>query len=231
MYDPIEPSRFDKDYRDYDLSFANATDAKEHWVNLCFSMAMTSLLLFPDNVENIREEDDGITIITKGSRTREIKTNKVIYFDEKIADSFDVYDFFDTKLMRSHDITELLNEEDFVKQINFYKSPRHSVSTMDLVATSRMSREQLLDPSYGNGIAKLKALRTLKREGITGPLSVKTEKKIYYKNPKIKFFERVVSERTTPLHTFKEIYNMSQIKGEAWKMIQKLRERQTTSSE
>ena len=211
MHDPIEPNRFDKDYCDYDLSFANAKDAKELWVNLCFSMAMTSLLLFPDNVENIREEDDGLTIITKGSRTREIKTDKVIYFDEKIVDSFDVYDFFDTKIMRSHEVIEIVDSDDFVRQVNFYKSPRDSVSTRDLVASSRMNREQLLDPSYGNGIAKLKVLRMLKTEGITGPLSVRTEKKTYYKNPRIQFFERVVSARTKPLHTFEEVYNMNQI--------------------
>ena len=94
-----------------------------------------------------------------------------------------------------------------------------------------MTREQLLDPSYGNGIAKIKVLRMLKSEGITGPMSVRTEKKIYYKNPKIEFFERVTSERSKPLHSFEDIYNMKQTEGEAWKMIQKLKARQTTSSE
>ena len=228
---PIEPNRFDKDYSGYDLSFANAKDAKELWVNLCFSMAMSSLLLFPDNVESIREEDGGIAVITKGARIKKIKTNTLIYFDEEIKDSFDVYDFFDTKLMRKHQQYELLDSDDFVKQINFYKSPRDSVPTKDLVASSRMTREQLLDPSYGNGIAKIKVLRMLKAVGITGPMSVRTEKKIYYKNPKIEFYERVVSGRTKPLHTFKDAYNMTQIEGEEWTMIQKLRERPTISLE
>jgi hypothetical protein len=194
-------------------------------------MALSSLLLFPGNVESIREEDDGIAVITKGSRIKKLKTNSLTYFDEKIPDSFDVYDFFDTKLMRRHDRDELLDSDDFVSQINFYKSRRDSVSTKDLVASSRLTREQLLDPSYGNGIAKIKVLRMLKSEGITGPLSVRTEKKIYYKNPKIEFFERVVSGRSRPLHSFKEIYSMKQTEGEEWKMIQKLKARQTTSSE
>ena len=194
-------------------------------------MALSSLLLFPGNVESIREEDDGIAVITKGSRIKKLKTNSLTYFDEKIPDSFDVYDFFDTKLMRRHDRDELLGKDDFVSQINFYKSRRDSVSTKDLVSSSRLTREQLLDPSYGNGIAKIKVLRMLKSEGITGPLSVRTEKKIYYKNPKIEFFERVVSERSKTLHSFKEIYSMKQTEGEEWKMIQKLKARQTTSSE
>ena len=231
IHEPIQPHRFDKEYCGYDFSFANANDSKELWVNLCFTMALSSLLLFPGNVESIREEDDGIAVITKGSRIKRLKTDSLTYFDEKIADSFDVYDFFDTKLMRRHDRNELLDSDDFVSQINFYKSRRDSVSTKDLVASSRMTREQLLDPSYGNGIAKIKVLRMLKSEGITGPLSVRTEKKTYYKNPKIEFFERVVSERSKPLHTFKEVFNMKQTEGEEWKMIQKLKARQTTSSE
>ncbi len=194
-------------------------------------MALSSLLLFPGNVESIREEDDGIAVVTKGSRIKRLKTDTLTYFDEKISDSFNVYDFFDTKLVRRHNHDELLDDDDFVSQINFYKSPRDSVSTKDLVASSRMTREQLLDPSYGNGIAKIKVLRMLKSEGITGPMSVRTEKKIYYKNPKIEFFERVTSERSKPLHSFEDIYNMKQTEGEAWKMIQKLKARQTTSSE
>ena len=132
---------------------------------------------FPGNVESIREEDDGIAVVTKGSRIKRLKTDTLSYFDEKISDSFNVYDFFDTKLVRRHNHDELLDDDDFVSQINFYKSPRDSVSTKDLVASSRMTREQLLDPSYGNGIAKIKVLRMLKSEGITGPMSVRTEKK------------------------------------------------------
>jgi len=139
---------------------------------------------------------------------------------------FDVYDFFDTRSMRVHNKTEILDSDDFVRQINFYPSPRSSVAvTKDLVTSSRMTPEQLLDPSYGNGIVRLKTLRMLKAEGITGPLSVKTEKKTYYKKPKIEFFKRVVSERTKPLYSFDEVYKLKQIEGEAWKMIEKLRAR------
>ena len=86
-----------------------------------------------------------------------------------------------------------------------------------------MSREQLFNPDWGNGIVKLKVLRMLASEGITGHLSVRTPKKTYYKKPKIEFYKRIVSERWEPQMTFDEIYNMEQVKGESWKMIQKLR--------
>ena len=226
IQDQLYPHRFDKEYENYDFSFMNSEDPRELWSNLSFAMAMSSLLLVPNNVETIREEDDGITVITKGSRTKKFKANEIIYFDKAIPDSLDVYDFFDTRSMRLHDKAEILDDDDFVRQINFYPSPRSSVAvTKDLVASSRMTTEQLLDPAYGNGIVRLKMLRMLKSEGITGPLSVKTEKKTYYKTPKIEFFKRVVSERTQPLYSFDEVFKLEQTKGEAWKMIEKLRAR------
>lgn len=226
IHDPLYSHRFDKDYEDYDFSFMNSKDPRELWSNLSFAMAMSSLLLVPNNVESTREEEGGITVVTKGSRIKKFKTDGVIYFDEVIPNTVDVYDFFDTRSTRVHDKTEILDSDDFVRQINFYPSPRSSVAvTKDLVTSSRMTTEQLLDPAYGNGIVRLKTLRMLKSEGITGPMSVKTEKKTYYKKPKIEFFKRVVSERTKPLYSFSEVYGLKQIEGEAWKMIEKLRAR------
>ena len=226
IHDPLYPHRFDKNYEGYDFSFMNSNDPRELWSNLCFAMAMSSLLLLPDNVESIREEDNGLTVITKGFRTKRFNTDKIIYFDEKVPNKFDVYDFFDTRSMKRHTTSEILDNDDFVRQINFYPSPRSSVAvTKDLVTSSKMTHEQLLDPSYGNGIAKIKALRMLKAEGITGPLSVKTETKTYYKRPKIEFFKRMVSEITKPLYCFDEVYKLEQLEGEAWKTIERLRVR------
>ena len=86
-----------------------------------------------------------------------------------------------------------------------------------------MTREQLLSPDWGNGIVRLKVLRMMDSEGITGSLSLKTEKKTYYKKPKISFYKRVVSDKVKTLHSLKDITNMKQIKGEPWKTIQILK--------
>lgn len=224
IHEPSYIFRFDEQYKGYDFSFMNAENPKQLWTNLCFAMGMSSLLLFHDNVESIREEEDGLAFVTKGSRIKRIKTENVVYFDEPVSDTFGVYDFFDTRSTRRHDLWEIKGDDDFVSQINFYYSPRQDCNvTKDLVTASTMTQEQVLDPSYGNGIVRLKVLRMLAREGITGPLSVRTEKKTYYKKPKIDFHKRVVSQITRPLHSFEEVYNMKQVKGEAWKMIESLR--------
>ena len=224
LLDPLYVSRFDKEYLGYDFSFMNAEDPKQLWVNLCFVMSLSSLLLFPDNVESIRETETGLDVFTKGSKIKQIKTNDVQYFDQKADNLLNVYDFFDTRSMKVHDKWEILGEDDFVRRINFYVSPRvDKVTTKDFVASSIMTPEQLLSPDWGNGIVKLKALRMFNSEGITGMLSVRTETKTYYKKPKVEFYKRIVSERWQPSLSFKQIFNMNQEKGEAWKMAQTLR--------
>ena len=202
----------------------NAKDPRELWVNLCFVMSLNSLLLFPDNVENIRETEAGLDVFTKGSKIKHIKTDSVKYFDQKLDNLLNVYDFFDTRSMRVHDKREIEEEGLFANRINFYRSPRvDNGITKDFVVSSVMTPEELLDPDWGNGIVKIKALRMFASEGITGMLSVKTEKKTYYKKPKIEFYKRVVSERWQPMLSFDEIYNMKQEKGEAWRMAQTLK--------
>ena len=224
LVDPTYVFRYDDKYQNYDFSFINARDAKEMWVNLCFAMSFSSLLLFPNNVKSLRETEYGLNVFTKGSKAREVFTDNVQYFDQKVDDLYDIYDFFDTRLMKPHKKHQITDNDNFVKKINFYVSPRGDKgTTKDLVASSIMSREQLFNPDWGNGIVKLKVLRMLASEGITGHLSVRTPKKTYYKKPKIEFYKRIVSERWEPQMTFDEIYNMEQVKGESWKMIQKLR--------
>ena len=226
LIDPSYVFRFDKEYLGYDFSFMNAKDPKELWVNLCFVMSLSSLLLFPDNIENIRETDTGLDVFTKGSKIKQVKTDSVQYFDQKLDNLLNVYDFFDTRSMRVHDKWEIEEEGLFANRINFYKSPRvDNGITKDFVVSSVMTPEELLDPDWGNGIVKIKALRMFASEGITGMLSVKTEKKTYYKKPKIEFYKRVVSERWQPMLSFDEIYNMKQEKGEAWRIAQTLKAR------
>ena len=218
--------RFDKRYAGLDFSFMNAKDPKELWVNLCFAMSLSSLLLIPANVENIRETETGIDVFTSGSKIKQIKAHNVQYFDQKHDNLLNVYDFFDTRSMKAHDTWELVDKEGFANRINFYSSPRvDNGITKDFVVSSTMTPEQLLNPDWGNGIVKLKALRMFSSAGLTGMLSVKTENKTYYKKPKVEFYKRVVSERWRPMLSFKEIYNMEQERGEAWKMVQTLKAR------
>lgn len=187
-------------------------------------MSLTGLLICPNNVENIREDEGELTIATKRSRVVRLRPNNIVWFDSPVKDSFDVYDYFDVRSARPHDIYLIEDSDDFVRSVNFFPSPRAGANkTKDLVASSRMTHKQLLSPDWGNGIVRLKVLRVMASKGITGNLSMRTENKTYYKKPKIDFFKRVVSDRVVPLYTLQEVVNMEQNKGESWKTAQILK--------
>ena len=58
-------------------------------------MSFTSLLLFPNNVESVRETQGGIDVFTKGSKVKKVTADNVQCFDQKADDLLNVYDFFD----------------------------------------------------------------------------------------------------------------------------------------
>lgn len=221
---PIYINRHDDKYNCLDFANLNCSNAYEYWSNLCFVMSLTGLLICPNNVENIREDEGELTIATKRSRVVRLRPNNIVWFDSPVKDSFDVYDYFDVRSARPHDIYLIEDSDDFVRSVNFFPSPRAGANkTKDLVASSRMTHKQLLSPDWGNGIVRLKVLRVMASKGITGNLSMRTENKTYYKKPKIDFFKRVVSDRVVPLYTLQEVVNMEQNKGESWKTAQILK--------
>lgn len=221
---PVYINRHDSKYNALVLDEFNASNAYEFWANLSFCMGLTGLLLYPNNVENIRQDDNSVTISTKGAKIIEISSNHITWFDKVLDGSFDVYDYFDVRSAKYHSVSVINSTSDFVRKINFFPSPRTGANqTKDLVASSRMTQEQLLSPDWGNGIVRLKVLRMMDSEGITGSLSSKTKTKTYYKKPKINFYKRVVSNRIEPIHSLIDIVNMKQVKEQAWKTAQILK--------
>ncbi len=177
--------------------------------NLSFALSIGGLMPYGGNVENIRQQDNHLKIITKGNRRVEIEAEEVIHFD-KYLKNYWVYDFFDSRQMRAHEINEIFDDTDeFVKKINFYMSPRASNGiTKDFIGSSNLTHKQLLSPDYGPGIAKLKVMRMLKTAGLKGPFSQVYNGKEYYKKPKVEFHKRVVAQMYKPLYDFETIYNM-----------------------
>ena len=220
--------RHDMELRDFDFSPFKADNPKHFLDNLIFAMSFTGLLLQAGNVSSIRQEGEGINVITKGNRRVSYKADEIIDFDREI-DLYGVHDFFDIKQMSRHDGEEILDDDDFVSQINFYPSIRNSnTNTFDLVGTSTMTLEQSLDPDLGHGIAKIKILRMLKSAGLKGPYAMTYKDKRYYKKPKIQFHKRIKSQKFESLYSFGEVYNMEQIKGEPWKTLETLLKKEGT---
>ena len=194
--------------------------------NLSFALSIGGLMPYGGNIENIRQEDDCLKIITKGNRRVEIEAEEIIHFDKYLKDYW-VYDFFDSRQMRAHEVNEIFDDTDeFIKKINFYMSPRAANgTTKDFIGSSNLSHKQLLSPDYGPGIAKLKVMRMLKSAGLKGPFSQVYKGKEYYKKPKIEFHKRVIAQMYEPLYDFETIHNMEQQKEKAWKTFETLKKK------
>ena len=198
----------------------NASNVKEFWSNLSFAMSFSSLLLFPNDISSTSYEEGLLTVITKGNRRIEIQT-EVIDFDKE-TNLLGVHDFFDIKFIYPHSESRIKDKDRFVKQVDFY---RYSGTTRGLIATSNLTYDELLDPDHGQGIAMIKTLRMMKNEGIVGPFSREYNGKRYHKKPVIQFHKRISTPLFKSLYSFDEVYKMEQQKGEAWKMIEKIRVR------
>jgi hypothetical protein len=229
VQDPEYVFRHDLRFSNYDLSFMNAENPKQLYNNLTFALGLTSLMICPNKISNIRKYNKEVNIITNGNRRVTLHVDEFVRFDEATK-IFNVYDFFDTREMSANDTSMLTDpDEDFIYQLNRYKTPRVEHNrTKDLVGASRMTLEQLLSPDYGQGIAMLKILRMLKSAGINGKFAWQRKDKRYYKRPKIEFFKRVTSQVLKPIYSLEEIYNMKQMEEKPWKTLEMLRKRVET---
>ena len=221
--------RHDAAYSSFDLSFMNADDPKEFQRNLIFALSFEGLMPYGSNIENVRTRRNIVDVITKGNRKIQFKSEQIIKFDKDVK-RYWVYDFFNTRSMTSHEGQDIFDtDSDFVKEINFYNSTRSFNSrTKDFVATSKMTDNQLLDPDYGIGVTKIKALRMFKSAGLKGQFSQEYKGKRYYKSPKVEFHKRVVSKMYKPLMDFETLYRMEQVEGRSWKTFETLKRKGET---
>ena len=218
--------RFDEKFFPTTFPDFDSENPKHLSSNLCFALSLGGLMSYGGNIENIRIDGDNIKVITKGNRKVEIQADEIIKFDKRLKD-YHVYDFFDSRQMTAHDLLSIDDDTDeFIKKINFYKSPRSfNQATRDFIGSSTMTHNQLLSPDYGPGIAKIKVMRMLKSAGLKGPFSQVYKDKRYYKKPKIDFYKRVIAQMYEPLYNFNEIYNMKQEEGKPWKTFETLKKK------
>lgn len=221
--------RCDPQFEDLDFSEFNANDPIEAITNLSFIMGFTGLLLQPNNVQNLRI-DSNINLITNNNRTI-IYNAEPVHFDGKQEKMFDVYDEFYWRRGTAHDVDVLMSRDRMCRKISFYSSRRRNVrpDTKDLTVASVMDENELLNPDYGNGMVRIKALRMMHDAGLKGQLGMVKDGKEYYKQIKMDFHSREAIPRFKQKMTFKEVFEMEQQKEKPWKMFETLRFRQRTS--
>lgn len=221
--------RFDEKFSSTDFVDFDCTNSKHLSSNLSFALALGGLMPYAGRIETVRVEGDALNIMTKGNKKVKIQAEEIVRFDKDLKD-YHVYDFFNSRQMTSHDLEQIFdNTDEFIKKINFYRSPRVlGGTTKDFIGSSTMSHKNLLSPDFGPGIAKIKVMRMLKSAGLKGRYSQTYNDKRYYRNPKIEFHKRVVAQMYEPLYNFDNIYNMNQQKEGPWKTFETLKNKGET---
>ena len=224
----LEPFLFhplSEEFEGINFSEFNVENAKQFSENLLFIMGITNLLRYGGNVANFR---DG-TIITKGNRRIQINSD-VEFFDGKNLGFNEVFDHFHWRAGQSHQKTLVKTDDNFCKTLVFYPSTRNGVNnlTKDFTTASYLTDNELLDPDYGQGMARIKTARILKSEGLRGDFAWQRGDKRYYKSIKFDFAGREVLPRVEQKMTFKEVWNMKQKEGTPWKTWKRLISKEKT---
>ena len=216
------------------LGFSSDLSVKkaEVWDRLSFLLAMSGLVIFPNNLRNFKLGENKITVITADNKKLEVCYDKVNIFDEDKQEYCVVYDWFDVRSgsVHSHDIIYDY-QSDFIKQIVFYSSKRTGVQKhkKDLCAISEIkySDLDLIDNSVG--YARLKALKMMKEAGIRGtPNGYNSRGRQLHYAIKIEHSHREVEEIVNNKFKIEELLKIDLDKRTAlWKLTQKFSRSQT----
>tara|TARA_R110002074_G_scaffold140868_4_gene287163 strand:+ start:3299 stop:4192 length:894 start_codon:yes stop_codon:yes gene_type:complete len=151
------------------------------WERLFFYLSLTGLLPLADKAVVLRISESIVKASTSRARQAKIKFNKLTVFDdfavsgigiptENITEKFKVYDWFDVRSGMKHPHDILHTDDDFVKQIIFYKTLRmdgdHDFK--DAVSISYLTKDELGQFEYSDVNSRFKTLYLMKEAGIRG---------------------------------------------------------------
>ena len=114
MTQPIVPFEMDVFPYNPDLKFLGYDNTRpiytsEIWDRLSFVLSMAGLLMMPNIIQKIRQEDKCIVIITDNNKRIRITYDEAIAFDKELEDNVHVYDWFDVRSGSAHEYKQLID--------------------------------------------------------------------------------------------------------------------------
>tara|TARA_Y100001938_G_scaffold150730_1_gene243097 strand:- start:6535 stop:7353 length:819 start_codon:yes stop_codon:yes gene_type:complete len=217
---------------DWDLRFLGFKRGIEHlksqvWDRLSFLLSMSGLVLFPNNIQNFRLEENKITIIALDNRKMEVGFNKIIEFDRDVQEDLMVYDWFAVHSGSRHDWEVIPDpSSDLCHLLLFHRStrPRTRTDVKDVCAVSRVPRRDLKDIEHSNVYTRIKTLKMMKEIGIRGRANGydKKGRTLHYAID-IEFMYREVFEKYNNKMSVEEVLKFKDIKGtNLWNLTQNL---------
>ena len=149
------------------------------WLSYCFDLSLRGLLIAPET-SSIRLLQDSLRLVGRNffinvpfTRAFIFSDNDLVGLPDPIGITDDRYRVLDWIVMgdgMSHPHEKIETDSDFVKSIIFYPTERldgHHPDKKDAVAISIMREENLLDISWSDSYARLKAIKLMREAGIS----------------------------------------------------------------
>jgi len=229
---PHIPFQLDLCPEHWDLSFIGFSNKLHHrksqvWDRLLFILSMAGLVIFPNNIQTFRLEDDKMVIITLDNKKIEVAYNEMIEFDKEKTDEIVLYDWFAVRSGARHQFNALADPtSEFCHTLLFHPSTRKSTRTdmKDVCSLSTISENEIDDPYYSETYARLKTLRMMKDAGIRGQSNGYNKKglQLHYA-VKIEHMYREIYYKYNNGFSIEEILDIQLDKGsQLWKLTQNL---------
>jgi len=226
------PFVLDKVPSHWDLSFIGFKKGGEHkksqaWDRLSFLLAMAGLILFPNNIQSFRLDEDHINIIGLDNKKMIVKYNKLIEFDRETKDYLMVCDWFAVHSGTRHDWEVIPNpDEDLCHLLLFHRStrPRTRSDVKDVCAVSRVEKGLLNNIEWSPAYSRMKTLQTMKQVGIRGRANGYNRKGVtlHYAISIEHMYREVFEEQNNQL-SIEEILSWNDKKGtNLWNLTQKM---------
>ena len=159
-------------------------DLREQWNKLAFLLSFNNYMPFSNTISSIKIEDKTLKCVTKNYLNININFNKLYIFDDyklnglpvpsgKTNSDLHVIDYFNVISGARHAHELLLDNDDFVKRVVFYKSKRGvqnlvNIINKDCVSISKINTLNIDVDEYSQNYARLKTIKMMANAGIKG---------------------------------------------------------------
>lgn len=217
---PQKPFEYTKELDKYSFSELNTRDPMEIWDRLTYVLGMSGLLLFPDNIQSVRETEH-VEVITKRNRKTVIHCDSVVRFDTSEDEYVNVYDYFWCRVGGAHSTPLIRDEEDeFVNEVLF---PPRNAQIRDVVACSRMPSESLYEVGLSSNMVRLKTISMMRFGGLKGTKNgTLPNGEQEYIPPRLEWDRRLVKKVYHSDMSLDEVFALEQEKGYAWKLLESI---------
>tara|TARA_Y100000592_G_scaffold100633_1_gene181619 strand:- start:3992 stop:4831 length:840 start_codon:yes stop_codon:yes gene_type:complete len=221
----LETIQYDGDFKFLGYENVREIYKSEMWDRLSFILSMAGLIMMPNIIKNIRQEDKKLIFATEGNTRTIINYNKIISFDSFNEEILHVYDWFNIKSGSKISLEKISDSDDFVRDIYFYRSKRSGVNSnlRDLVSYSKIQKNKIYDYEKSESFCRLKTIEMMKTNKLRGkPNGYDKNGNALFYSIRLEHTHRDIIKDYKPLYDFDQILKKSKNKGETWSLARKL---------